>query len=141
MLAFLPPPQDVAGNSAAALVVLFALFIAHALCDYPLQGGFLAKAKNRHADLSSIFGTNPVPRGLWPNALTAHCLIQAGGVWIVTGSVTLAAIEFIIHCLIDFVKCEGWISFAIDQTLHRVCKLVYVALLYAGPAWITWSPM
>ena len=140
MIAFLPAPEAVSGNPAAALVILFALLITHALCDFPLQGEFLARAKNRHADLRSLFGEGPVPRGLCPNALAAHCLIHAGGVWLVTGSVALAVIEFVLHCIIDIVKCEGWIGFATDQTLHRVCKLVYVALLYAGPAWITWSP-
>lgn len=122
------------------MVILFALLIAHAVADFPLQGEFLAKAKNRHAELRELFGKIPVPRGLWPNALVAHCLIHAGGVWLVTGSVALAAIEFVLHGVIDFVKCEEWISFATDQMLHRVCKLVYVALLYAGPVWVTWSP-
>lgn len=141
MLDFLPAPEAVAGDPAAALVILFALLIAHAICDFALQGEFVAKAKNRHADLSSIFGNQPVPRGLWTNALSAHCLIHAGGVWFVTGSVALAAIEFVVHCIIDFVKCEGWISFAADQILHRVCKVFYVTLLYFGPAFLTWTPV
>ena len=38
------------------------------------------------------------------NALSAHCLIHAGGVWFVTGSVALAALEFVIHCFVDFAK-------------------------------------
>lgn len=31
------------------MTVLFALLIAHALCDYPLQNDFLSKAKNHTA--------------------------------------------------------------------------------------------
>ena len=140
MLAMLPAPEAVVGNPAAALVILFALLIVHAVCDYPLQGEFLAKAKNRRADLSGLFGKRPVPCDLWPHALSAHSLIHAGGVWLVTGSVALAGIEFLVHCVIDFVKCEGAIGFTADQALHWACKVVYAVLLYFGPAWVIWTP-
>ncbi len=43
--------------------------------------------------------------------------------------------------LIDYLKSENKISFATDQMLHRVCKVIYAALLFANwPAWLTWSP-
>ena len=60
--------------------------------------------------------------------------------WIVTGSVALAAIELVIHFIIDFAKCENWTGFSADQIFHVVCKIVFVALLYFGPAWVTWTP-
>lgn len=49
-------------------LILFWLLVAHALCDYPLQGDFLARGKNRHAWPSVLDGV-----AVWPHALTAHC--------------------------------------------------------------------
>lgn len=140
MLASLPAATAVSGNLAAAAVVLFALFIGHAIADFPLQGEFLAKAKNRNADLSGLFGKIPVPPYLWAHALTAHSLVHAGAVWLVTGSVALALLEFVIHWFIDLGKCENRFSFTADQILHVVCKIIFVVLLYVGPSWVTWTP-
>jgi hypothetical protein len=140
MLALLPAASSVSGNPGAAAVIFFALLIGHALADFPLQGGFLANAKNRHTDLAAIFGTTTVPKYLWVHALTVHSLIHAGAVWFVTGSVTLALIEFVAHWVIDVAKCEGLTSFSADQLMHAACKLAFVVLLYFGPAWVTWTP-
>lgn len=140
MFALLPAASSVSGNLAAAAVVFFALVIGHAIADFPLQGEFLAKAKNRHADLSDIFGKIPIPPSLWIHALTAHSLVHAGAVWLVTGSVALGVLELVIHWIIDFSKCENWTSFTTDQLLHLGCKVSYAALLCAGPAWVTWTP-
>jgi len=62
--------------------------------------------------------------------MSAHCLIHAGFVWIITGSVVFALAEFILHWIIDAVKCEGRTSFATDQWLHIVTKAAYVAVLW-----------
>ena len=140
MLAALPAPEMVAGSPAAALVILFALVIAHAVGDFALQPEFLAVGKNRHADLSRFFGEKDPPAGLWLHALGAHSFIHAGAVWLVTGSICLGIIEFALHFVIDFAKCEGRTSFALDQVLHYLCKLGYVVALYFGPACITWTP-
>ena len=103
------------------ILTLFAkLMIAHFICDYPLQGEFLAKAKNH---------TEPTP-GINPAlALISHAAIQAGGVWFITGSGVFAAVEFAAHILIDFTKCAKWISFTEDQALHTFCKLVYAIFI------------
>ncbi|MDA0768410.1 MAG: DUF3307 domain-containing protein [Verrucomicrobia bacterium] len=140
MAALLPAAEAVAGNPAAALLVLFALIIGHALCDFALQPEFIALGKNRHADLSRFFGGKPQPRGLWIHLLGAHCLIHAGAVWIITGSVLLAAVEFVLHAIIDFVKCEGKTSFTADQLLHYGCRILYVIALYLGWSCLTWTP-
>ncbi len=103
-------------------VLVIALFSGHALCDYPLQGDFLAKGKNRHA---------PIPGIPWWQCLTAHALIHAGMVLLVTGSVLYAAIELVAHWFTDFSKCEGWFGFNVDQAIHFGFKLVF-ALLVAG---------
>jgi hypothetical protein len=132
--------DQVAYNPWGAVVVFFALLITHALGDFAWQGSFLSQAKNRNAD-HTLFFPKGAPRGLWWTALVAHALIHAGGVWLVTGYVVLAFAELVLHSAIDYAKCEGWISFALDQTLHRICKLIYVALLYANCAGLDWNPL
>lgn len=137
----LPSAEAVAGNPAAALVIFFALVIGHALADFALQPEFIALGKNRNADLSKFFGGAKPPAGLWFHALSAHSLIHAGVVWIVTGSVVLGAIELVLHFVIDFIKCEGKTSFSVDQLLHYLCRIAYVVLLYLECSCVTWSPV
>jgi hypothetical protein len=105
-----------------------ALLFAHCLADYPLQGDFLARAKNHKAPIAGV---------PWPIALAAHAIIHAGFVAIITGSVVLGALEYVAHNIIDFAKSEGWLgpaerSFVIDQLLHIVCKALWVTLLLHG---------
>lgn len=101
--------------------ILFLKLVAvHYLCDYPLQGDFLAKAKNHR---------QPIPGVPWLQALIAHAAIQAAGVWFVTGSLPLAAIEFVGHGLIDWLKCNDSISYNMDQFLHLSFKLNFALWL------------
>lgn len=102
------------------MLTFFALLIGHALADYPLQGDFLARAKN---------ASNPVPGVPWYQALGAHALIHGGAVWLVTGVWWLGAMEVVVHALIDHAKCTGHITFNIDQSLHVACKGSYVLIL------------
>jgi Protein of unknown function (DUF3307) len=112
--------------------ILFALLIGHALADYPLQGAFLARAKDRHSDSGAMFGEQKAPKGLWIHALTAHSLVHAGAVWLITSSVLLAVVELVLHWCIDFAKCEDWTGFHTDQALHVLCKIGYaLAIFYA----------
>lgn len=105
--------------------LLFWLLFWHALADYPLQGDFLAKAKNPEA---------PLPGTPWWQALLAHSAIHAGGVAFFTGSIILGLLELIAHALIDYSKCRGWITFNFDQTLHVLCKMLWVYLI-TGATW------
>jgi hypothetical protein len=105
------------------LALFFAFAIFHALADFPLQGDYLARVKQRSK-------ADSVPE--WFIALTAHSLIHAGGVWLVTGSVTLAAVELLLHWLIDLGKGEGFYGYVADQLLHIGCKVVYVVILAYG---------
>lgn len=59
------------------LEMLGLMLVGHAIADYPLQGDFLAKAKNRRA---------PMPGVPWYQALGAHAIIHGGFVGIITGS-------------------------------------------------------
>lgn len=109
----------------SAVTTLFALLIGHALADYPLQGDAIAKGKNRH---NPPYGIPPgqKPAAVWTHYLTAHALIHAGFVWAITGSGWCGAIEFVLHWIIDFAKCENWTNPHQDQLLHVVCKVCYV---------------
>jgi len=122
-----------------AFWLFFALAIGHALADFPLQGAFLSEAKNRHlgfsphSDKATPTSTPiPKPNGIWIQALSAHTLIHGGAVWLITGSPVLGLIEVILHWIIDFAKCEGWLGFNADQLLHYLCKASYVLLIYLG---------
>jgi hypothetical protein len=47
--------------------------------------------------------------------------------------------EWGVHALIDLGKCRGSYNLAIDQTLHLVCKLVWLLIvlrLERLPAWL-----
>lgn len=108
-----------------ALELFGLLVVAHALADYPLQGDFLAKAKNHTAPIAGV---------PWWQAMAAHCVIHAGFVGVLTGSMLLAVAEFIAHFAIDRAKCAGRIGFDADQGFHIWCKLAYVvAWIVAGP--------
>ena len=98
------------------------MLVWHALADYPLQGDFLAKAKNRMA---------PIPGVPWYQALTAHAAIHAGGVGVITGSAWLGVAEFAAHFLIDDAKCRGRIGFNTDQSLHLACKIAWALIALA----------
>lgn len=109
----------------ALFQIFLLLIVGHALADYPLQGEFLAKAKNRFA---------PLPGVPWYQALGAHAAIHGGVVGVITGSVLLGVLEAASHLLIDDLKCGRRISYNADQLLHVLCKLLWVALLQVfGP--------
>ena len=68
----------------------------------------------------------------WVIPLTAHSLVQAGGVWIVSGSPLLAAVEFCVHWFIDLAKGENKFGYTTDQILHLLCKLAYTFVIAYG---------
>ena len=105
------------------LAWFFAFAISHALADFPLQGDYLARTKQR-----SKAGTVSE----WLISLTAHSLIHAGGVWIVSGSAVIAVAEFVLHWLIDLGKGEGLYGYVTDQALHIGCKVAFVIVMMKG---------
>jgi hypothetical protein len=112
-----------AGEAVVIAVEMFgALVAAHALCDYPLQGDFLARAKNR---------TLPIPGVPWYQALGAHAVIHGGAVALLTGMPLLGVAETLAHAAIDDAKCTGKIGFNTDQALHIVCKALWVVFAAA----------
>ncbi len=106
------------------LITIFAaLIVGHAVADYPLQGDFLAKAKNRFM---------PIPGVPWFQALGWHAVMHGGAVWLVTGSLALGLAETVCHAFIDDRKCAGKLSFNQDQAFHIVCKALWAAIAIAA---------
>ena len=112
--------------------LFFAFAIAHALADFALQNDFIARSKIPGADLSGFFLKGQVPKYVWLHSLTAHSLIHAGGVWLISGSVILGLAEFVLHWTIDLIKGKNLISFHVDQSLHLFCKLVYALIIVSA---------
>lgn len=101
------------------LILLASLIFAHYLVDYPLQGDFLSRAKNR---------ANPIDHVPWYQAMTAHAFMHAGAVYLVLGVWWIAVLEFIAHFVIDDMKCRGELTFNQDQFAHLACKVAWLAL-------------
>lgn len=95
------------------------MIVAHAVCDYPLQGDFLSRAKNRFA---------PLPGVPWYQAMGAHVVIHGGAVALLTGVWWLGVLEIVAHAVIDDRKCAGRLTFNQDQFLHIVCKFSWAML-------------
>lgn len=106
-------------TTSKTLETFGALVVGHALADYPLQGDFLARAKNR---------ASPIPGVPWWQALGAHAIIHGGFVAIVTRSPALGVAESLVHAITDDLKCRGKISFNQDQAIHAVCKAAWAVL-------------
>lgn len=126
------------------MVTLIYLLAAHAVCDYPLQGDWLSKAKNPTLIFDPKFGLRqPIKddrysplmlERIWPLALLSHALIHAAAVLLITGSIWLFLAELVAHTLIDYAKCKGAFGYNVDQYLHILCKLAWVAVLLIWPA-------
>lgn len=104
------------------MMMLIALLAAHALADYPLQGDFLSKAKNR---------TAPIPGVPWQQALGAHVVIHGAAVALITGIWWLFVAEATIHWLTDDAKCRGKLTFNQDQAIHLACKAIWWVIAVA----------
>jgi hypothetical protein len=101
--------------------LLFLMCVSHAVCDYSLQNDYIAKNKSRHNNQKD-----------WPIVLSAHALMHGGGVYFITGSLVLGLAETMAHWLIDFLKCEGELSYRQDQMFHVACKVVWVFFAISG---------
>lgn len=97
-------------------LTLIALIGVHFVADYPLQGDFLSKAKNR---------TAPIPGVPYWQALGAHSAIHGAFVALITGIWWLFIAEAAIHWLTDDAKCAGRLSFNQDQAIHLICKAAW----------------
>jgi hypothetical protein len=128
---FLPLPT----TPLTAFIGFFALAIGHAFADFALQSQFMAVNKNRHLAMKDTDTGGAA--SMWIHVLSSHCLVHAGIVWLILAHITplawaFAMAEFILHWVIDFVKCEGKTGFNTDQSLHYLCKAAFIGVLWAG---------
>jgi len=103
------------------LEMLATLMFAHYVLDYPWQGDFIARAKSR---------TAPIPGVPWYQILTAHAYMQGFAVGAITGVWWLGLAEFAVHAITDDTKCAGRLTFNQDQTIHMLCKVLWVAVVF-----------
>jgi hypothetical protein len=102
------------------MILLFLkLIIGHCVADYPLQGDFLARGKNYKTAFPGMH---------WTAIMSVHAALQAGSVWLLTGSPVLGGCEFVCHWLTDYAKCADRISFNTDQLVHLACKLLWAGI-------------
>jgi len=102
--------------------MLIQLIVGHILCDFPLQGDFVSKWKNRHVVLEGK------QTEIWWLILTYHAIIHGYMVFLITTNPYFGCAECIIHWLTDFTKCEGKLTFNQDQFIHLACKLLWFLL-------------
>ncbi|MFN6133312.1 MAG: DUF3307 domain-containing protein [Synechococcaceae cyanobacterium] len=109
---------------------LFAMLaMGHFLGDFGLQGDRMAceKCPGRSVTLG------------WGWWLGSHAAIHGLLVALLSGLPLLGLAEWGAHALIDLGKCRGSYNLAIDQTLHLLCKLLWVLVvlrLERLPAWL-----
>lgn len=107
---------------------LFLMMFLHCLGDFALQSDAMAKGKNRHRKPDYI------PKGqkykkTWPYWLLSHAFIQGGLIYIFTGNLMISLNEFLLHFVIDFIKCENITNPHHDQALHFFCRITYSIIL------------
>ena len=108
------------------LIRVWCLLIAHAFTDYVWQSEQMGYRKDPTA-----FPPETSKYGPWWWHLSAHSLINAGGVLVATGHLSCSLGEFIVHWLTDYAKCRQWVSTNVDQGVHLFSKGVW--------AWISMS--
>jgi hypothetical protein len=111
------------------LELAFLGYMAHGLADFSLQSDSMARGKNRHR-----FDPSTVPPGQktvnrWKYWMSAHALVNGLVFYFVFGSLLVAVLEVITHCVIDILKCENKINIFTDQLLHYGCIWGYVFLM------------
>ena len=106
---------------ATVTALLILLIAGHAICDYPLQGDYLAKSKNRNLSGDSAG---------WRLHLFYHAAIHCGMVFIITHSIAMGLGELVIHGVTDHLKCEKRISGRVDQAIHLASKVVWAVIAW-----------
>lgn len=115
------------------IATLFFLMIAgHAVCDFGLQGEWLATNKNRHARSNYPPEKRATMEQIWPHLLFAHAMMHGLSVYLASHSLKLGLLETASHTLIDYGKCERWYGFHVDQFLHIGTKILWVFLFAQG---------
>ena len=104
-----------------SLNLLILLLLAHFVCDFVLQSDRMAVEKCPGKDVTLN----------WRWWLSAHAGTHGLVVSLLTGVPLLGVAEMISHGLIDFGKCRFGYKLIVDQAMHWVCKLIWVACVVA----------
>lgn len=105
-------------DPAAAANLFLMLSMGHFVGDFGLQSDRMAVEKCAGRD-------HTLP---WPWWLVAHAGIHGFLVAVITGLPQLGLAEWLVHALIDHLKCRGWFRLGPDQALHLLCKLGWTGL-------------
>jgi len=103
------------------LIILFWLFCAHFIADYPMQSKEMAKYKNKKN--SPIPPKNAKPVSVWFAYLTAHAFIHAGFSALIVGPL-FGFIIGICHWVQDYFKCKIQYSPNLDQIIHVIVLII-----------------
>ena len=108
------------------LELFFLLAALHFVADYPMQGDYMAQAKNKYL---------PQGKGIWMWVLLAHAMIHGAAVFVSTLMIGIALIEVITHATIDHLKNSGKLGsgskgYMVDQSLHVGLKFLYVVVIF-----------
>ena len=112
--------------------LLFILLLGHAVADLTLQSDTMGKSKNRNRQDFSNIPPGQKLQLSWPFWLTAHASTHALMVYFITGLWFFAACELIAHWTIDFCKCDNLLTMYQDQSLHALCKVLWIIMLSFG---------
>jgi len=106
--------------------MLMLLISLHFLCDYTLQTDPQARGKSMFTE--PLYGVN------WYYWNASHAATHALAVGIATGSVLIGLVEFAVHFVIDAGKSKRFYGLHVDQAMHVLCKVAYVACISIGGA-------
>ena len=101
------------------LDMLLLLITAHFVADFVLQNEKMAVEKCPGRDVTLH----------WSWWMTGHSALHGLSVALITGFPVLGLAEWLAHFCIDYGKCRGFFNLGVDQTVHVLCKLVWVSCL------------
>ncbi len=108
------------------ITLIFWLFVAHFIADYPLQSVEMAKFKNPKNAPIPPPNAKPVP--VWFAYLAAHGFIHAGLSALIVGA-PLGFLIGVIHFTQDFIKTRVQYSPNLDQIIHlSILVIIAVAI-------------
>ena len=99
--------------------LLILLVLAHFVCDFVLQSDRMAVEKIPGRD-------DTLHWGWW---LGSHAATHGLAVALLTGVPLLGLMETLLHAIIDWLKIRSRFTLVLDQSLHLLCKLIWVLLL------------
>ncbi len=106
--------------AAVNIEALFLIIFAHVVAETALQPTFMSAGKRR--SWSPAGNTLTVP---WHHWLAAHAMINAGCIYLATGSLVCGLLELTNHAVIDGLKSWGLINNREDRALHGLFLFVY----------------